>query len=522
MAVWNYENAAHLLRRVGFGGTPEEITKFFEDNATVEEAVDTMLSFKPKPKKPPAKANDDNENLEKMQRWWLKKMIKAKKPSDQCYEKLILFFHNFLVSGASKLNDYRLLAFQQRLFRLHAKGNFREFLREFNRDGANLVYLDGILNNYKKAEKLSGEIRIVNANENFGREVLELFSLGPFQFLSDGTDDPSKPNYSEDDVHQLSRAVSGWTAIDDKTGIGIWDPAKWDGGRGDDSSPPDGVSDDVVIFGVTNSNFRIDDAVKGTPNDVLALILSQQDDAGNSQAAMFIARKFWEWYAYPAPAAGLKTLLEGFATILENNDFELEPMLRAIWTHDEFYTDAAKTRTVKSPAEYVVQAYKSLRIRHNAKEIGESRGELASRLEEMGMILFEPPNVAGWPGGESWISSSTLLERLDFLKEVGASDKGSARIRGKKLKSLVFGGPRAAGDVLDDVLRQLSLDIGPLQLTQIQKDTLVRFLAGQENEVDPPDTGFQLDLTTDKTDDFFSKVRGVIVLALQTAEFNVH
>jgi hypothetical protein len=197
-------------------------------------------------------------------------------------------------------------------------------------------------------------------------------------------------------------------------------------------------------------------------------------------------------------------------------------MLRAIWSHDEFYTDAAKTRTVKSPAEYVVQAYKALRIRHNAKEIGESRGELASRLEEMGMVLFEPPNVAGWPAGDAWISSSTLLERLDFLMEVGASHKGSARIRGKKLKSLVFGGPRSAGDVLDDVLRQLSLDIGPLALTQIQKDTLVRFLAGQENEVDQPDTGFQLDLTNDKTDDFFTKVRGVIVLALQTAEFNVH
>jgi uncharacterized protein (DUF1800 family) len=522
MAVWNYENAAHLLGRVGFGGTPDDVQKFLDSHATVESAVDEMLAFKTKPKKPPAKANDDNDNLAKIQRWWLKKMIKAKKPADQCYEKLILFFHNFLVSGASKQRDYRLLAYQHRLFRTQVNGNFREFLREFNRDGANLYYLDGILNNYSKAKNLGGGVRVVNANENFGREVLELFSLGPFQFLSDGQDDPGKPNYTEDDVHQLSRALSGWTEVGED-GIGIWHMANWDNGRGDDSSPPDGVSDDVVIFGVTNNDFRIDETAIGTnPNDdVLELIFSQLDDAGNNQTAMFVARKFWEWYAYPAPAAGLKTLLEGFASVFVANDFDLLPLMREIFTHDEFYSEAAKTRTVKTPAEFVISAYKALNIRHNAKGIGDDDTELAERLEDMGMVLYEPPNVAGWPGGTAWISSSTLLNRLDFIKEVGGSDKGSARIRGKKLKSLVFGGMRSAGDVVDDVLTQLGLDVGPIQLTQLQKDTLVRFLAGQD-EVDVPNTGFMLDLTNDKTDDFYDKVRGVIVLAIQTAEFNVH
>lgn len=527
MAVWNYENAAHLLGRVGFGGTPDDIQKFFDSHTTVESAVDEMLSFKTKPKKPPAQDNDDNDNLDKIKRWWLKKMIKAKKPADQCYEKLILFFHNFLVSGASKQRDYRMLAFQHRLFRLHVNANYREFLREFNRDGANLLYLDGILNNYSKAEKISGNIRIVNANENFGREVLELFSLGPFEFLSDGLDDPAKENYTENDVHQLSRALSGWTEIEDSTGVGIWHEANWDGGKGDDSSPPDGVSDDVVIFGVTNNDFRIDEGVAGGPDDVLELIFSQTDTAGNNQVAMFVARKFWEWYGYPAPAPGMKTLLEGFASVFEANDFELLPLMREIFTHDEFYSDAAKTRTVKSPAEYVIGAYKRLSIRHNAKGIGTSSTELADRLEDMGMELFEPPNVAGWPGGTAWISSSTLLNRLDFAKRVGASDKGSARIRGKKLKSLTFGDSSTAGDVLDEVLNQLGLDVGPVQLTQPQKDTLVRFLADQDekdgmNNPIPPDTGFLLDMTNDKTDDFLDKVRAVIVLALQTAEFNIH
>jgi uncharacterized protein (DUF1800 family) len=521
-ANWSYENAAHLLKRCGFGGAPEEIQAFFDRHDDVASAVEELLGFSPSSKKPPLRKDDSEVSKRKQQSWWIKTMAKARKPADMCREKLVVFYHNFLVSGASKQRELRFMAYQNRLFRMMGKGNFRELLREFNRDPANLYYLDGILNDFRDAKKGIANVPVVNANENFGRELMELFSLGPFQFAADGLDDPAKPNYTEDDVHQLSRALSGWVRIEGE--LGVWNQNAWDGGRGDDSKPPDGVPDPVTIFGVTNDNFRIgpDDALNPLPppqeDDVLRLLLELQDDDGNRQAAMFVARKFWEWYAYPAPAPGLKALLAQFAATLYANDYEIEPMLREMWTHEEFFSIAAKTRSVKSPVEYVIQVFKALRVKTNGKYVGDpkERGniELGVHLAQMGMDLFEPPNVAGWPGGLRWITSSTLLERLEFVKNLTASDKVS-RIRGNSLKQLQFTGIRPAEDVVDEVIAQLSLDVGPLALTSVERDLLIAYAT--DDGVNPT-----LDLSSDTTDDFRSKVRGIIGLALQAAEFHVH
>jgi len=519
MAVtWDYENAAHLLKRCGFGGAPDEIQAFLDRHPDVQSAVDELLSFRPSKKKPPLKKDNSFDSKLKQQRWWIKTMAKARKPADMCREKLVLFYHNFLVSGASKQPELRFMAYQNRLFRLMGKGNFRELLREFNRDPANLYYLDGILNDFRDAATGIGGVPIVNANENWGRELLELFSLGPFQFSSDGLDDPAKPNYTEDDVHHLSRALSGWVHIQGE--VGVWDFDAWDGGDGDDSKPPDGIPDPVTIFGVSNDNLRIgpDDSLNPVPpppgDDVLRLILDRQDDQGNRQSAMFVARKFWEWYAYPAPAPGLKTLLGGFAATLYANDYEIAPMLREMWTSEEFFSVAAKTRTVKSPVEYVIQALKALRARTNGRYVGDANIELGEHLAQMGMDLFEPPNVAGWPGGLRWITSSTLLERLEFVKNLASSD-GQTRIRGKKLERIQLTGIRAAEDVVDEVIEQLGLGVGPLALTVTERDALLAYAT--DDGANPT-----LDLSSDATNDFLTKVRGIIGLALQAAESHVH
>jgi uncharacterized protein (DUF1800 family) len=514
MAVtWDYENAAHLLKRVGFGGAPDDIQDFLDRHGDVSAAVAELLGHSPSDKKPPPKKDQSFESKLKMQRWWVKTMLKARNPGDQCREKLVLFWHNFLASGASKQPELRFMSYQNRLFRIYAKGNFRDLLREFNRDPANLYYLDGILNNFYDAPEVAPGVYQVNANENFGREVLELFALGPFQFAADGLDDPSKPNYTEEDVHQLSRALSGWIDIDGE--IGVWDPGAWDGGRGDDTKPPDGIADPVVIFGVSNDNFRIDEGVAGTSDDVLELILDRLDDDGNRQAAMFVARKFWEYYAYPAPAAGLKALLEGFAATLYANNYEIEPMLQQMWTSDEFFSASAKSRSVKSPVEYVIQALKALRVKSNGKYIGDGDVELGEHLSRMGMELFEPPNVAGWPGGSRWITSSTLLQRVEFVKDLADADRGSGRIRGKFLERVQLTGLRQADEVVDEVIAQLGLDVGVLGLTSVERDALIAYATDDGATT-------TLDLTSDQTDDFRLKVRGIIGLALQAAESHVH
>lgn len=214
MAVaWNYENAAHLLRRAGFGGTPEAIQDFLERFDSVDEAVDYLVEFRLKKKKLPKGGRSFREAKEKQQTKWLKLMLKAKNPQDALREKMTLFWHHHLACGQSKQPETSYMSLQNLLFRTYARGNFRDLIREFNRDPANLYYLDGIVN-YASDDGVH-----VNANENFAREIMELFVLGITQVAPDGSDDPTKPNYTESDVHQLARALTGWVDIEKNVGV---------------------------------------------------------------------------------------------------------------------------------------------------------------------------------------------------------------------------------------------------------------------------------------------------------------
>jgi uncharacterized protein (DUF1800 family) len=505
MAVtWNYENAAHLLRRTAFGGTPSQIQAFLDRHASVGSAVGELLAFSPSKRKPPGPNIVDGFRRLKMQRWWLKEMIRARTPADACRERLVLFWHNHLASGSSKQVKLRHMAIQNRLFRQNARGNFRDLVRAFNQDPANLYYLDGIVN------VASNDGVHVNANENFGRELLELFTLGVFQLASDGAPDPAKPNYTEDDVHNLARACTGWTTI--RGTRGFWNDYDWDGGQYDDDG--DDLPDPMVIFGQTSNDFRIDDDVAGTSDDVLELIFGRTDDLGNNQVGMFLAKKLWAWYAYPAPAPGLRALLAGFASTFAAADFEITPLLQAMWTHDEFYTDRAKTRTVKTPCDLVVGAMRAFGIRKaDGKYMGPAVRELGDQVALMGMNLFEPPNVAGWPGGLAWMNSGTLLARLEFAKDLAASDYGPNKLELASIEGLPLGDATAdPGVVVDAIVAQLGLDLGPLALSSAQRQALIDYATTD---------GPTLDLSSEFTDDAETKVRGLISLALQAAEYQL-
>jgi uncharacterized protein (DUF1800 family) len=512
MAVtWSYENAAHLLRRVAFGGTPEQIEAFHDDHASVEEAVDTLLGFRQKRLKPPASRRDDEDTLRRMQRWWLRLMVRSRRVDDACREKLVLFLHDHLTTGVEKQPEYRWISYQNQLFRRTAGGNYRELVREFNRDVANLYYLDGILN------RASDDGETVNANENWGRELLELFTLGVFQYGSDGTPDPSLPNYTESDVHNIARASTGWVGEPLKEGPfwhGTWNPNAWDGGQYDDDG--DGLPDPMVIFGQQSNNFRFDAGVAGTSDDVLELIFARQDQGGNNQVGMFLSERLWTWYAYPPPAPGLRALWAGFAAAFAAADFELSALLRAMWTADAFYSDVAKRRTVKHPVDYVVQAFKAFDGRTNGLGINGSDRELGERLARMGMDLFNPPNVFGWAGGLNWITSGTLIERLEFSKDFAAADSGTNQLRLTKIRALPWGNPAAdAAAVLDILLRQVGLDAGPGAVTPAQRGALLAYITDDGARM-------SLDLSDDDTSDVQVKVRGTVALILQLPEFQLH
>jgi len=513
MAVtWDYDNAAHLLRRAGFGGTPEEIQGFLDRNASAQDAVGELLSFVPSKKAPTGFRDVNDYNRLKMQRWWLKLMLKAKTPAEHCREKLVLFLHNHLASGTSKQPTLKYMSLQNRLFRLNARGNFRNLLRAFNKDAANLYYLDGIYNVASTDTDQTHVVPYATPNENWGRELMELFTLGRFQLAPDGSADPTKPNYTEDDVHNMARACTGWTDL--SRNIGVWNQGDWDGGQYDDNA--DGVADPMTIFGQSSNNFRIDDGVAGSSDDVLELIFSRLDADGNNQVAMFVCKKLWTWYAYPAPAPGLKALLAGFAATFAGGSFELEPLLTEMWTADEFYSDRAKSRTVMNPVDFIVGSMRALGIKKsNGMYVGNANRELGDQARLMGMNLFEPPNVAGWPGGLEWINSGTLLGRLDHAKNLAGSDYGVSRLRLSNIAGLPLGNANAdPGTVVDAIVHQLGLDLGPAPIDANQRAALIAYAT--DGGTNPT-----LDLSDEFTDDATVKVRGVLSLLLQSAEYQL-
>ena len=509
MAVaWNFENAAHLLRRAAFGGTKEQIQAFLDSHSSVAEAVSDLLSFADSAKKPPRGGNDFYRARLKQRQWWLKTILKGTNPRDALREKMVLYWHGHLCSGFSKQPDSSYMAIQNGLFRRFAGGNFKDLVREFNRDPANLWYLDGI-QSYASNDGIH-----VTANENFGREVLELFTVGISELAADGTNDPSRPNYSEDDVHQLARALTGWVTIE--KGLGIWQSGAWDGGQYADGGGTHHPGDPVVIFGVSNNNFKIGSAddMPAPADDVLELIFNRVDGDGNHQAAMFVSRKLWTYFAYPAPAPGMKALLAGFASTFVANNYEVRPLLEAMFNHDEFYSDRAKSRTVKSPMDYVIGTMKSLGIKSVGKTLGDA-GEISDMLGDMGQDLFEPPNVAGWPGGKRWITTGTLVNRLDFARRVAELDYGTSALHLEQ-----FGFPFSASVdpqvVVDAIVARLGLDgsQGGIALTAGQKAALLDFLTNGGTKT-------SLDLSNAWTDDAKQFVRGAIALALQSAEAQI-
>lgn len=507
--VWNFENAAHLLRRAAFGGTPQEIQDFLDAHDSLADAVDDLLSFGVSTKKPGKGGKDPYRAEIKQKQWWLKTMLKAKKPSDALREKMVLFWHNHLCSGWNKVieGSYNTsyMPIQNGLFRRYASGNFRELVRDFNRDPANLYYLDGIQN---YASDWDGHVA---ANENFSRELLELFTLGVTQLADDGSPDPSKPNYTESDVHQLARVLTGWVQIE--KGVGVWQGWAWDGGTLDDNG--DDIADDITVFGETRNTFKIGLEVAGTDDDILKKILGRLDDAGNHQAAMYICRKLWTWFAYPPPAPGMKALIAGFAATLVASDYEVKPVLTEMFNHDEFFSDRAKSRTVKNPVDYMVGTFKALGLKSAGKTIGESGRLMIDMLEEMGMELFEPPNVAGWPGGTRWITTGTLVNRLDFARRVAEAASGTSALH---LETVVTMGSASADPavVVDEILARFGLDgsQGGVSLTTAQVDALVYFITAEG-------TKLTLNLTNEDTSDARNLVRGAIALALQTGEAQI-
>jgi uncharacterized protein (DUF1800 family) len=263
---------------------------------------------------------------------------------------MALFWHNRFATSAAKVGDGYFMHQMIELFRQQGLGNYRDLVVAVSRDPAMLIWLDGQNNKRGKA------------NENFGRELMELFTLGV-------------GNYTEQDVKQISRCFTGWT-VSYQERKGIFEQRKFDAGE-------------KTIFGETGD---FDGA------GAIDLILKQP------AAPKYLAKKMLIEFVHPEPT---QEQIDHYASRLIALKWELRPVMKEIFSSRLFFSDWTYRSKIKSPCEVVIGTALALGGIPNTQVLRESMGR-------MGQPLLFPPSVKGWDGGEDWINANTVLQRFNF------------------------------------------------------------------------------------------------------------
>jgi uncharacterized protein (DUF1800 family) len=432
-----------LLALAGFGGDLEEVQRLHRLGAAraVGELVDyagrpTFDGPAPAASQPPQpqpslaqltpqerqrvsqeRRRADQQQLAELRSWWVRRMVQSPRPLE---EKMTLFWHGLFTSGYQTVRSSYAMYQQNELLRRHAVGNYGHLLAAIVRDPAMLRYLDNNSN-------VRGR-----PNENLAREILELFSMG-------------EGNYSETDIKEAARALTGYGYVRDTWAFRF-------AARSHDEA-------DKTIFGQTG-NWDGDKLVE--------LILEQP------AAARYIARKLFVFFVHDDPN---EATIEALAGILRQSDYEIAPVLKTIFLSQEFYSERAMASHIKSPAELVVGAARSLPLENI------DYAALAVAMRNMGQDLFEPPNVKGWDGGRTWLSSNWLLARQNFAVSLvaGGGPLGPRRAKqfakgpkaGSAKTDLVALCTRNKLRTADEVIALFSRTLLPVPLTEAERAELL-------------------------------------------------
>lgn len=388
------EDQQHLLGRLSFGvtaGSEIDLTKMnrAEAVAALLDTVDATIDVAPPGWLAYTFENIDNklplsnealrkfknnrnklrrEHRQELKHWWLKQIAEGESPVT---ERLLLFWQNYFSTQITSLPSPKLSWQQQLVLRQHLVGNYRHLLRDMNKDPALLWYLDNHLNNKKKP------------NENYARELLELYTLG-------------EGHFSEQDVKNLARAMTG-AGVDRTSWLYAFNQKQHD-------------QDEKSFLGVTG---------KLAPDDIIDIILRQK------RAAEYLVERLWLDFVSPTiDKAAIEQLAENF----RQSDYEIRPLLGEIFNHPSFWDKKNRLVLVKSPVELIVQAH----LESGAKF--DSYPKAVKALTEMGQDLFEPPDVGGWPQGDEWINSVRLGKRHRYLFGVDESLQAARREINYQLK----------------------------------------------------------------------------------------
>jgi uncharacterized protein (DUF1800 family) len=347
--------AAHLYRRAGFSATFSEldeavklgpqgaVARLLAGEANHEPFAENMQKF--------AASVLGRDSTEALASWWLYRMRHTPAP---LLEKMTLFWHGHFATSAAKVTKAKLMYAQNDLLRKEAFGDFGALVRGISRDPAMLLCLDSATN------------RKNHPNENFAREVLALFCLGP-------------GNYTERDIQQLARCYTGWEVQQD---VFQYNPFQHDVGS-------------KTIFG-RSGNFDGDSA--------LSIILEQP------AVANFICGKLVRYFvadeAYQTPE-WIAPLAEQF----RSSQYQIQPVLETILSSRLFYSPEVRGAKVRSPVELAIGFLRAF-------DAGANFPSLVGSLRSLGQLPFFPPNVQGWNGGRQWMNASTILARANLIKRL--------------------------------------------------------------------------------------------------------
>jgi uncharacterized protein (DUF1800 family) len=392
---YSFEDAAHLLRRAGFGGSSEEIRKLQLLGPSL--AVEQLLTFSNNDQ-----TGDNPHDVEKtllevldanggkignaqgaailsLQGWWLHKMLNTDQPLK---EKLVLFWHGHFATGLDKVRNAFALKNQNELFRRLGTGKFDALTLQVAKDPAMLRYLDN--NDNVKA----------HPNENFARELMELFTLGVHG------------GYTEKDVQESARAFTGWAFK----------------GGGNKDTKGYKIAEFVVI--PKNHDTGVKTVLGQSGNfdgtDIVRIVTQ------HPSSAKYMTEKIWRFFVSEELPEDIHLEL---VKVWINSKLDIRELLRFIFTREAFYAPQNRNNLIKSPLEYVIGSLRAVK----ANLVLEQQLTLVNLLASQAQIPFYPPNVKGWDGGLEWIADTTLLNRIQFIGTI-SSGKLAMRLRYKKDK----------------------------------------------------------------------------------------
>jgi uncharacterized protein (DUF1800 family) len=376
----------HLLRRTGLTLPSAQVTPLLE--LTRAQLVDWVFDFNRNPSVDFAPGDRSWAALQQARIWWVDRMVTAPRP---LHERVTLFWHNHFATAQRKVSDAFFMWDQNQIFRTQGLGDFNTLVKNVSKDPAMMVWLDG-----EYSSKWG-------PNENFSRELLELFLLG----VNNG--------YTENDVRELARAWTGHTIERDAD----YNPL----GPGFKAARHD--TGNKTIFGAT--------ANWDGPAVLDAMIVS--GGALNHMrpiVARHIARKLWTWFATPNASAAL---LDQLGSMLGSTpNMNIESFLRSMFMMDEFYTDDVKNGLIRDPLLWISSMSQGSGLTFR-------QANIEWYLDQLSMVPFDPPNVSGWRSNQSWISVTAFWKRAEVAFSVfnnaqkTVADGGSNFLGGSETQS---------------------------------------------------------------------------------------